>query len=86
MHGTSEREGAPTVSDILSVKNGGRDLPQVIGTILNQTFSNFELIAINNGSTDDTRAYLDSIPDPRPDDSVLAWFGTSKAVDERTVR
>jgi Glycosyl transferase family 2 len=62
MHGTSEREGAPTVSVILSVKNGGRDLPQAVGTILSQTYSNFELIAINTGSTDDTRPYFDSIP------------------------
>lgn len=56
---------SPTVSVVLSVKNGGRDLPQALGTILNQSFTDFELIAINNGSTDSTRSYLDSIVDPR---------------------
>ena len=73
----NKQEGAPTVSVVLSVKNGGRDLPQALGTILNQSFTDFELIAINNGSTDETRSYLDSIGDPRvrvfhQDDAGLA--------------
>ncbi|MEH2502787.1 cellulose synthase/poly-beta-1,6-N-acetylglucosamine synthase-like glycosyltransferase [Bradyrhizobium sp. AZCC 1578] len=57
--------GYPTVSVVLSVKNGGRDLPQALGTILDQSFADFELIAIDNGSTDETGPYLDSITDPR---------------------
>lgn len=56
---------APVVSVVLSVRNGGRDLPQALDTILNQTFDNFEVIAINNGSTDGTAAFLDGIDDPR---------------------
>jgi hypothetical protein len=55
----------PTVSVVLSVRNGGSDLPQALDTILKQSFADFELIAINNGSTDGTRAYLDQIADPR---------------------
>jgi glycosyltransferase involved in cell wall biosynthesis len=55
----------PTVSVVLSVRNGGPDLPKALETILNQTFSDFELIAINNGSTDGTREFLDQIADPR---------------------
>jgi glycosyltransferase involved in cell wall biosynthesis len=55
----------PTVSVVLSVRNGGKDLPKALETILNQTFSDFELIAINNGSTDGTREFLDQITDPR---------------------
>jgi hypothetical protein len=61
----NRRSDAPKVSVVLSVRNGGGDLPQALGTILNQSFTDFELIAINNGSTDETGAYLDSIPDPR---------------------
>jgi len=60
-----EHDGAPTVSVVLSVRNGGSDLPKALGTILNQTFSDFELIAINNGSTDGTRGFLDQLTDPR---------------------
>jgi glycosyltransferase involved in cell wall biosynthesis len=55
----------PTVSVVLSVRNGGTDLPKALDTILNQSFSDFELIAINNGSTDGTRAFLDQVADPR---------------------
>jgi hypothetical protein len=55
----------PTVSVVLSVRNGGTDLPQALDTILKQSFGDFELIAINNGSTDGTRECLDQIVDPR---------------------
>jgi len=55
----------PIVSVVLSVRNGGSDLPVALDTILKQSFSDFELIAINNGSTDGTREFLDGITDPR---------------------
>ncbi len=56
---------SPDVSIILSVRNGGADLPRAISTVLEQTFANFELIAINNGSTDESGVFLDRIEDPR---------------------
>jgi hypothetical protein len=56
---------APDISVILSVRNGGADLPKAVDSILAQSFTNFELIAINNGSTDGTRSYLDGISDSR---------------------
>lgn len=55
----------PDVSVVLSVRNGGVDLPKAVESILAQTFANFELIAINNGSTDETCSYLNSITDRR---------------------
>jgi cellulose synthase/poly-beta-1,6-N-acetylglucosamine synthase-like glycosyltransferase len=55
----------PTVSVVVSVRNGGSDLPVALDTILKQSFSDFELIAINNGSTDGTRGFLDGLTDPR---------------------
>ena len=61
----SEMKPKPDVSVVLSVRNGGADLPKAIESILAQTLTNFELITINNGSTDGTRFYLDSISDPR---------------------
>jgi hypothetical protein len=56
---------SPRVSVILSVRNGAADLPKAIDTILTQTFTDFELIAINNGSSDGTAAVLDRLRDPR---------------------
>jgi cellulose synthase/poly-beta-1,6-N-acetylglucosamine synthase-like glycosyltransferase len=56
---------SPPVSVILSVHNGAADLPKAVDTILAQTFSDFELIAINDGSTDETASILNSIRDPR---------------------
>jgi glycosyltransferase involved in cell wall biosynthesis len=55
----------PRVSVVLSVHNGAVDLPKAVDTILAQTFSDFELIAINNGSTDGSAAVLDDLRDPR---------------------
>jgi glycosyltransferase involved in cell wall biosynthesis len=63
---TNSRHGrVPTVSVILSVRNGGSDLPPALETILKQSFADLELIAINNGSTDGTREYLDGLTDTR---------------------
>lgn len=56
---------APQVSVVLSVRNGAGDLPRAVASILQQTFTDFELIAINNGSTDGTGEVLDRLNDPR---------------------
>jgi cellulose synthase/poly-beta-1,6-N-acetylglucosamine synthase-like glycosyltransferase len=61
----NSRDHIPTVSVVLSVRNGGADLPVALDTILKQSFADFELIAINNGSTDGTRDFLDQITDSR---------------------
>jgi hypothetical protein len=63
--GVSAMSSDPTVSVVLSVRNGGSDLPKALETILNQSFSDFELVAINNGSTDGTRDFLDQVVDSR---------------------
>lgn len=65
IHTMSDQDRAPTVSVVLSVRNGGSDLPKALETILSQSFTDLELIAINNGSTDGTREFLDQIVDPR---------------------
>ena len=62
---SSSPTASPIVSVVLSVRNGGSDLPKAVATILEQTLLDFELIAINNGSTDGTREFLDQITDPR---------------------
>lgn len=48
----------PLISVIMAVKNGGNLIKESISSIQNQTYSNFELIIINDGSTDDTESVI----------------------------
>jgi glycosyltransferase involved in cell wall biosynthesis len=45
---------APTLSVILPVHNGERYLQEAVESVLNQTFTDFEFIIIDDGSTDKT--------------------------------
>lgn len=56
---------APLVSVIMSVYNGEPFLHKSIDSILDQTFTNFELIIIDDASTDCTPAILDNCNDTR---------------------
>jgi glycosyltransferase involved in cell wall biosynthesis len=49
----------------MSVYNGELFVARAIDSILAQTLHNFELILINDGSTDGTQAILDTYSDPR---------------------
>jgi glycosyltransferase involved in cell wall biosynthesis len=62
---TASVDPSPLVSVVLFVRNGAADLRKAVDTILAQTFSGFELIAINDGSTDGTAPVLDGLRDPR---------------------
>jgi glycosyltransferase involved in cell wall biosynthesis len=55
----------PLLSVVMAVKNGGVLIADAIQSILGQTFSDFELIIINDGSTDDTVATVGRFNDPR---------------------
>lgn len=55
----------PTISVVLSVYNGEDSIRQSIESILNQTFTDYELIIIDDGSTDDTKKIIKSITDDR---------------------
>ena len=61
----SDGTSAPRVSVLMSCYNTRAYLPEAIESVLNQTFSDFEFIIVNDGSTDDSAAYLDQITDPR---------------------
>ncbi len=51
---------SPIISVVLPVYNGEKYLAEAIDSILAQTFTDFELIVINDGSTDGTLAILQS--------------------------
>ena len=48
----------PKVSVVLSVYNGQDSIGETINSILNQTFTDFELIIVNDCSTDNTTVLL----------------------------
>lgn len=56
---------APTVSVVLPAYNAEKYLKESIDSILAQTYTDFELLVINNASTDGTRALVESYTDPR---------------------
>ncbi len=55
----------PLVSVIMPVYNSSEYLIESIESILNQTFRNFELIIINDGSTDESEKIIKSYADKR---------------------
>lgn len=56
---------APLISVVLPVYNGEQFIAEAIASVLGQTVSDFELLIINDGSTDDTAAILDRQADHR---------------------
>ena len=56
---------ADLVSVLLPVYNGSQYLRQSIESILQQSYRNFELIIINDGSQDDSQQIIDSYTDSR---------------------
>ncbi len=53
------------ISVIIPVYNGERFIRETIESVLNQTFQDFEIIIINDGSTDSTLTIVSSFSDPR---------------------
>src|SRR6266496_763095 len=55
----------PLVTVLMSVYNDAVFLPEAVQSILGQTFTDFEFLIVDDGSTDGTRKYLSSLTDPR---------------------
>ena len=56
---------APRVTVIVSTYNWSRVLPYSIGSILRQSFSDFEVLVVGDGCTDDSEEVVSAIADPR---------------------
>jgi len=56
---------APAVSVLMPVHNGGHFLRPALESLSIQTFADFEILVVNDGSTDDTANQLAAWPDPR---------------------
>jgi len=62
---TAQIPRAPMVSVVMAVKNGEERISQSIKSLLDQSFADFELIIINDGSIDRTLEIIHSFQDPR---------------------
>ncbi|MFA5603096.1 MAG: glycosyltransferase [Bacilli bacterium] len=55
----------PEISVVMPVYNGEKYIKETIDSILNQSFTDFEFVIVNDGSTDKTRAIIESYNDGR---------------------
>ncbi len=55
----------PLVSIVMPCHNAAAHLPDSVGSVLAQSVGDWELIAVDDGSTDDTLAWLQAQPDAR---------------------
>lgn len=55
----------PAISVVIPAYNRADSIRMAVESILRQTFTNFELLVVDDGSTDGTMAALDDVSDPR---------------------
>lgn len=58
-------ENNPQVAIMMPVYNGEKTLPLAVASLIHQTYSHWKCYIVNDGSTDGTKAYLDSLRDDR---------------------
>jgi glycosyltransferase involved in cell wall biosynthesis len=64
-HPVDGEKGNPTVSIILPTYNRAALLREAVASVFSQTFTDWELIVADDGSTDGTREFLESVADAR---------------------
>jgi glycosyltransferase involved in cell wall biosynthesis len=60
-----EKTEAPLVSIVMPVYNASRFVEAAAASVLGQTYRNIELLAVDDGSTDNSLELLKSFNDPR---------------------
>jgi hypothetical protein len=78
----SSQESTPLVSVILPTYNAAAYLGKAIDSILAQRYRHFELIIVNDGSTDDTQDLLAQYQDPRITVINQVNLGLPKALNQ----
>jgi len=76
----------PAVSIIMPTFNRLEFLTPAIASVFAQTFADWELIVADDGSSADTRAYLESLDDPRIKVIWLAHTGRPSVVSNAAIR
>jgi glycosyltransferase involved in cell wall biosynthesis len=69
----------PRVSVVMPAYNSARTIGQAIGSVLEQTITDLELLVVDDGSTDATAAAVTAVEDPRVRLITQANAGTSAA-------
>src|SRR2546423_3296462 len=77
----STESQAPPISVVLPVWNGEAYIADAIKSILNQSFCDFELTVVDDGSTDRTREIVDSFKDSRIHLHTLEHAGIVNALN-----
>lgn len=70
----------PLISVIIPVYNGEKYLSQTVESVLNQSFDDFELLLIDDGSTDNSKSIIDSFQ--KKDDRVRYVFKENTGVSD----
>lgn len=55
----------PLISVIIPVYNREKSIQRAVGSVLNQSYSDFELVIVNDGSTDATKKIIAAVDDKR---------------------
>ncbi len=71
----------PKVSVVLPVRNEAVTIGRAVDSILHQRFEDWELIIVNDGSTDQTKAILSAYDDPRVNVYTIPCSGIARALN-----
>lgn len=67
----SEMDRPPAISVVMGVFNGGDSIKKTVDSVLSQSFTDFELLVINDGSTDGTQDVLEELE--KQDDRIRVF-------------
>jgi len=81
----------PRVSIVIPARNEARVIERTVRAFLDQDYQNFEVIVVNDRSTDATGEILRSIHDPRlvvvePEETPAGWLGKPWAMEQGSAR
>ena len=63
---TNRENKTPTVTVVIPCYNSMRYIAETMETVLNQTYQDFEVLVVNDGSTDDTPNWVDQLSKQEP--------------------
>ncbi len=73
---------SPTITILMPAYNAEKYIKEAIDSVLNQTYTNFELIVVDDGSTDKTLQIVSAYEDARIQLICIKHGGVSKALNE----